>query len=107
MDKFFEWLDHNRDIEKYDNEHGQHGMIIRQHTFDEAYVERKPQLLIGYMIEYLLIAGQISFRQFGIWLAEQIKERLSLRDGVVLNGNNHIEVIFDILKEKIEVKDEN
>ncbi|HEC67124.1 MAG TPA: hypothetical protein ENI23_17745 [bacterium] len=79
---------------------------------EKGYAKELPvmvrnQMLIGYMTQYLLETGQISFRQFGIWLAIKIKERLSLRDGIVLNGNNHIEVIFDILKEKIEAKDEN
>ena len=80
-------------------------------TDEKGYIKELPvmvrnQMLIGYMTQYLLETGRISFRQFGIWLAIKIKERLSLRDGVVLNGNNHIEVIFDILKEKIEELDD-
>ncbi len=63
-------------------------------------------MLIGYMIEYLLINGFISFRQIGIWLADQIKERALWKEGIVLNGDNHIDVIYDIIKQKIEELEE-
>lgn len=54
---------------------------------------------IGYMIEYILLQGLVSYRRFGGWLQDEMKRRFSEID----NGN-HIDIVFDILKEMVTSK---
>ena len=60
------------------------------------------QMLIGYMIEYLLLTGKISWMRFGTWLHEEMDMRRFLKKGIILDGENHAEVIYDILINKIK-----
>jgi len=60
------------------------------------------QSMIGYKIEYLLLNGFMSWRRLGGWLEEKIKERAFWKKGIVLNGDNYIEVLNDILDTKIK-----
>jgi hypothetical protein len=105
MKKFWKWMkendygweEENVSYGGYWNDYG-----LRVGRLCDNWVLFTQQMLIGYMQEYLLVNGFISFRQFGIWLAEQTKERRFWKAGVILDGDNHMEVIYDILKQKIE-----
>ena len=85
MNKFWEWMDKEKGIEKLDNEHNQHGMIVSQHQFDEAYVERFKPMLIGYMIEYCI--------------ENELKVDIEIPEDFTLT----IDKIYNNLESKIEV----
>ena len=57
------------------------------------------QMLVGHKIEYLLLNGMISIWEFGNWLHKQLKDA---RFQSKLDGDNHIEVIDNILTKKIK-----
>jgi len=57
--------------------------------------------LTGHMIKYLVLKGFISFRQYGIWLADEIKHYL-LRVDKEYDIDKPSEIMYEILKEKIE-----
>jgi len=58
------------------------------------------QMIVGHMIEYLVKKGFISFRQLGIWLANEIKSYLLLKNAKY-GLDNPDGIVFEILKSKI------
>jgi len=55
LKKFLTWMDERKGITFFFNKnHSQEAMIISQHSFDDAYVQIKPELLLGCKIEYLI-----------------------------------------------------
>lgn len=91
-EKFWEWMEKkNYAIWEPDDEEWIHRSVT---SFTK-------QMLVQYMIEYLLLKGHISYRRFGHWLAEQMADYLKLKNAKY-GIDNPSEIIFEILKEKIE-----
>ncbi len=59
------------------------------------------QGLIGYMIEYLVVNGHISFRRIGHWIGDAIQIGL-LRADIKMGAEEPAEGIYELLKERIE-----
>ncbi len=95
MDKFWEWMKEMEYCESRD-------IIISgvSEVGDNFEIYFEKQMLIGYMIEHLL-TKQISFRRIGHWIGDRIHDYL-LQVDCKYNGDNGAEVIYDLLKEKIE-----
>jgi len=92
MDKFWKWLITEKDEAGY----------VPGIGYTMNGVDFIPNsMLVGYMMEYLLRKGRISFRQIGIWLAEEIKSNYFKINTVALNGDNYLDVVYHILEKKI------
>jgi hypothetical protein len=106
MKKFCQWMkeNHDNEFEIYYTEFIKKPTILTHELTKTNQIAYTKQMLVQYMTEYLLLKGYISFRRYGHWLAEQMSAYLMLKDAKY-GIDQPSEIIYEILKEKIEELD--
>lgn len=100
MDKFKKWMGKMGYCDIYIHPRIHNKTLYGFGGLENSDFDFPKQMLTGYMIEYLLIKGKMSWLRFGKWLHEEMHDERFTEKGVEFD--NPMAAIFDILKRKIE-----